>query len=71
MSGPQDSFKINLNQNLWGLVVGLVALGAAEYFHLSSLFWFALVLSVIMTVSVAATTLAYTINYWTEKMARP
>jgi hypothetical protein len=52
------------------LVVGLVALGAAEYFHLSSLFWFALVLSVIMTVSVAATTLAYTINYWTEKMAR-
>jgi len=68
MSGLQDSFKINLNQNLWDLVVALVALGAAEYFHLHILFWFALALSVIMTASIAATTLAYTVNYCNGKM---
>jgi hypothetical protein len=67
MSSPADQFKINLNQNLWGLIVGLTGLGMAEHFDLQTLFVFALVVSLIMTASIAATTLAYTINYWKNK----
>lgn len=62
-----DQFKISLNQNLWGLVVGLGALGAAEHFGLKTLFWFGLAVSVIMLISIAFTTTAYTINYWKKK----
>lgn len=67
MSNLGEQFKINLNQNLWGLLVGLSGLGLAEHFGLCTLFWFAVVVSVIMVLSVAVTTLAYTINYWKEK----
>lgn len=67
MNNLDEQFKINLNQNLWGLMVGLSGLGVAEHFGLCTLFWFAAVVSVIMVLSVAATTLAYTINYWKEK----
>lgn len=67
MSGPQDQFRINLNQNLWGLIVGFGAMGAAEYFDLSTLFWFSVVVSSIMLVSLAVTTFAYTITYWKNK----
>jgi hypothetical protein len=28
---PADYLKIKLNQNLWGLIVSFIALGAAEY----------------------------------------
>lgn len=62
-----EQFKINLNQNLWGLVVGFCALGAGEYYALCTLFWFATAASTIMVVSIAFTTLAYTINYWRSK----
>jgi len=68
MNNPEEQFKINLNQNLWGLLVGLSSLGVAEYFGLCVLFWFAFVVSAIMVPSVAATTLAYTINYWKHKL---
>lgn len=67
MSTPAEQFKINLNQNLWGLVVGLTALGAAEHFQLRTLFWFSVGVSSIMVISVAVTTLAYTIKYWKNK----
>ena len=67
MSSPQEQFKINLNQNLWGLVVGLSGLGIAEHFSLDTLFWFSVVISAIMGLSVAVTTLAYTINYFKQK----
>jgi hypothetical protein len=63
MSAPAEEFKINLNQNLWGLVVGLGSLGAAEHFALETLYCFSVVVSVVMVFSVAATTVAYTINY--------
>lgn len=62
-----EQFKINLNQNLWGVVVSFGALGAAEYYKLCTLFWFAVVVAVVMVASIAATTLAYTINYWKNK----
>ena len=67
MGSPTEQFKINLNQNLWGLLVGLGTLGVAEYFKLCTLFWFAVVVSVIMVCSIAVTTFAYTVNYWNNK----
>ena len=67
MANPAEHFKINLNQNLWGLVIGLLSLGAAEHFHLSVLFWFSAAVAGIMVLSVAVTTVAYTINYWKNK----
>ncbi len=70
MRNPLEQFKINLNQNLWGLVVGLVALGFAEYHNLCTLFWFAVAVSAVMVASVGVTTLAYTINYWKNKQGR-
>jgi hypothetical protein len=63
----EDQFKINLNQNLWGLVVVYSALGAAEHWCLSWLFRLSLIAAVGMTASVLATTLAYTIKYWKAK----
>ncbi len=68
MSDVSKEFKINLNQNLWGVLVGLLGLGIAEYYELCTLFWFAVVISLIMAVSVAVTMFAYTVNYWKEKM---
>jgi hypothetical protein len=67
VANPGEQFKINLNQNLWGLVVAFAALGVSEHYRLSTLFWFALAVSIVMVLSVAATTLAYTINYWKQK----
>lgn len=70
MSTPTDNFKINLNQNLWGLISGFSALGIAEHFNLRTLYWLGLVLSVAMLLSVLATTFAYTRNYWDNKRSR-
>ena len=58
-----EKFKINLNQNLWGLVFTFVALGLAEYFQLHVLFWFAAIGSGVMLLSVIITTGAYTFRY--------
>ena len=68
MSSPEEQFKINLNQNLWGLLIGLVSLGVSEHYNLGALFWFSIVVSVTMVASVSVTTLAYTINYWKNKL---
>lgn len=70
MAEIAENFRINLNQNLWGLVTGLTALGVAEKYTLCALFWFSVVVSAIMVLSVAFTTLAYTINYWKQKMSK-
>ena len=67
MNGVQDHVKINLNQNLWGLVVGFAALGASEHFNLETLYYLSCVVSGIMLLSIAFTTLAYTIDYWKNK----
>ena len=62
-----EQFKINLNQNLWGLVLSFGALGTAERYRLRTLFWFSVVASGIMVASVLVTTLAYTITYWKKR----
>jgi len=46
----------------------LGGLGLSEHYKLPTLFWFAVAVSVIMIISVATTTLAYTINYRREKL---
>jgi hypothetical protein len=65
---PTEPFKINLNQNLWGLIVSFTALGLADYYNLSTLFWFALVISIVMTLSVAITVSVYTYKYCKNKI---
>ena len=67
MTNLGEQVKINLNQNLWGLVIGLAGLGVAEHFKLSALFWLSLLVSLAMIASVWVTTLAYTLNYWKNK----
>lgn len=62
-----EQFKINLNQNLWALVVSLLTLGAAEYYCLKTLFWFGVILSGLSTLSLVFTLFAYTINYVKNK----
>ena len=64
MAVTTDQLKINLNQNLWGLVVGFITLGASEHYNLHTLYWFAVTVSVVMALSISITTLAYTKNYW-------
>jgi len=63
-----DNFKISLNQNLWGLLLSLITLGASEYFDLCTLYWFGLGLSTISSISFLITLIAYTLNYWNNKM---
>ena len=67
MGNEVDNFKINLNQNLWGLIISFGFLGAAEHYQLCVLFWFSLIPSVAMILSVCFTTYAYTKNYIKNK----
>jgi hypothetical protein len=69
MSSPAEAFKINLNQNLWGLVVTFSALGLAEQYHLCTLFWLAVISSSVMTLSVIVTTAVYTFKYCKDKLS--
>lgn len=62
-----ENFKINLNQNIWGLILALLTLGTAEYYELCTLYWFGLVLSIITSLSFLITLFAYTINYYKKK----
>jgi hypothetical protein len=61
--GLEDKFDINLNQNLWGLIVAYVALGSAEHWGLKRLFWLSLFVSIGFSISVLFTVAFYTINY--------
>jgi hypothetical protein len=65
-----DNFKINLNQNLWGLLLALLTLGTAEYFKLCTLYWFGIILSSLTSISFIVTLTAYTLNYWKGKMKK-
>ena len=67
MANIEDNFKINLNQNLWGLVISFGALGLSEYYLLNVLFWFSLIASSVFVISICFTTWAYTVNYISNK----
>jgi hypothetical protein len=63
----EDKFHINLNQNLWGLVVTYGALGVAEHWRLHWLFCLSFVVAIGMSISVLATFSFYTVNYCKKK----
>jgi hypothetical protein len=65
-----DPLKVDLNQNLWGLILSLASLGSAEYFRLPRLMAFAEVISFVMTISVVFTTFFYTVNYCRKKLEK-
>ena len=67
MGNLADDFNINLNQNLWGLVVCFGFLGAAEHYKLCALFWFSVIPSAIMVISIVLTTFSYTRSYMKRK----
>jgi glucan phosphoethanolaminetransferase (alkaline phosphatase superfamily) len=69
MSTPTEAFKINLNQNLWALVVSYASLGCAEYYGLCTLYWLSAVAALAATLSVVATSVVYTYTYWKKKIA--
>ena len=68
--GVEDKFNINLNQNLWGLVVAYAALGVAEHWCLPWLFKLSRIAAIIMTASVFFTGIAYTWNYCRAKVQK-
>jgi hypothetical protein len=64
----EDKINVNLNQNLWGLLVSYLALGAADHYHLSWWFlWLARALATLMTISVLAGFAFYTVHYCARK----
>ncbi len=66
-----ENFKINLNQNLWALVVSYVALGStAEHWGLKWLRVFSIVLATAATISVLVALIPYTMRYWRDKAQR-
>lgn len=64
----EDNLNINLNQNLWGLIIAYAALGAAEKFGFHHLWWLAFIVSCAMTASVLLTAIFYTIAYCKAKV---
>ncbi len=64
---PTDKFKINLNQNLWGLVISYAAVGLSQRYGFHELWWLAFVMSCAMTLSVLICLPFYTINYCRKK----
>ena len=53
MTAVEEKIKINLNQNLWGLLISFAGLGVAEHYRLCTLYWFSFLCAVIMIISVA------------------
>lgn len=66
----EDKVNVNLNQNLWGLVVAYAALGVAEHWSLPWLFKLSRIAAIIMTISVFFTVIAYTWNYCRAKLQK-
>jgi len=71
MADPASNFKINLNQNLWVLIVSFLALGASEYWKLGQLQTPALVMAWVSAASVIVTLVVYTARYVLNKLGYP
>lgn len=63
-----DPSKIKLNQNLWGIVVSLIGIGISEYYCLTTLYWFSIIVAIGSTLSFLIALIPYTINYWKNKL---
>lgn len=63
-----NEFKINLNQNLWVLIISFSGLGFSEYFDLQKLLSISYILSIVSSISVFITLIFYTINYSKNKL---
>lgn len=68
MESPIKPEKINLNQNLWALLISYGFLGTSEYYDLKTLYTFSYCISIITSISYAITLIPYTIRYWKNKM---
>lgn len=62
-----ENFRINLNQNIWGLMISIVTLAAGEYYCLNTLFWVGVILTSVTGLSYVITLIPYTVNYWRNK----
>jgi len=62
-----DKFKVNLNQNIWILIISLLGLGFSEYFNLQKLMTISFLLTIISFISVFFTLIFYTTNYCKNK----
>jgi hypothetical protein len=63
----EDKVDVNLNQNLWGLVVSYVAVGLSQRYGFHELWWLAFVVSCAMSLSVLVCLVFYSINYCCNK----
>ncbi len=64
----EDKFKINLNQNLWILVISFVSLGFSEYYDLQKLMPISWILSISSSISIFFTLVFYTFHYCKNKL---
>ena len=61
---------LDLNQNLWGLLVTYTALGAAEHWGMERLACLAFVMAIVLSLSVLVTTTLYTYQYCVHKWVK-
>ena len=66
----KDGININLNQNLWLLLISISALAASEYYCLGITKIFSIIICTMSTISMLCTLTAYTINYVREKLCK-
>jgi len=64
----EDKLNINLNQNLWGIVVSYAAVGLAERYGFHQLWWLAFIVACCMSASVVVSFAFYTYNYCRQKL---
>jgi hypothetical protein len=63
-----DKFKIELNQNLWAVIITFLSLGLSEYYDLSHLFCLSYILAIVCTISFIITIVFYTWKYCYNKV---
>ncbi|MEN9852322.1 MAG: hypothetical protein RI996_265 [Candidatus Parcubacteria bacterium] len=62
-----DKININLNQNLWVVVISLSGVGLSEYYNLHTTFYFSLFLLFTSSISLLVTLFYYTKKYIKNK----
>lgn len=58
-----EKININLNQNLWAVLIALIGIGSSEYYDLPTLFCFSKILAIISFTSLLITIIFYTFRY--------